>query len=64
MPTPRPVIVTVEVPRCPNENLTSRQINDITNAVLADNLHTLVSAHSVCLVQQTQVVVSTHTITY
>lgn len=62
MPTPRPVMVSVQVPRCPNEVLTARQINDITTAVLADNLHTLVTAHSVCLLQQTQVVVSTHNI--
>lgn len=63
MPTPRPVMVSVQVPRCPNEVLTSRQISDITNAVLADNLHTLVTAHSTCLLQQTQVVVSTHNVT-
>jgi len=62
--TARPVVVTVEVPRCQGQSLTAREIDKIETAILADNLHTLVSACSSCLVQQTQVVVSTYTVTY
>lgn len=53
------VSVVVKVPRCPDEVLTTAEVTAITNAVLADNLHTLVHAHTPCLIQGTTVRVET-----
>lgn len=58
----RNVLVTVTVPRCANETLSTREITDIKNAILADQIHTLVTPHSTCLLQATDVVVNTNTV--